>query len=176
MRYTLWKQRSCFPAFGGMGASFVGDYCKAPATGPGCGAKGQGAKEPFPFSPVPSRDPHTRISTPLLRKNFFKSWISTCFVWKMEAARPASTPGWVNSSAKCSIFPAPPLAMMGTLTRSGRLAEAGVAIEPAICEKTLCKNLAKRFFFFNRKEWPGFAQVQICRCFSLRKNAVIDVR
>ena len=36
---------------------------------------------------------HTRISTPFSRKYRFKSLISTCFVWKIDAARPASTAG-----------------------------------------------------------------------------------
>ena len=39
------------------------------------------------------------------------------FWWKMPAARPASMPLWPNSSKKSSFLPAPPLAMMGTLTR-----------------------------------------------------------
>ena len=39
------------------------------------------------------RGDHTRISTPFSRKYRFKSLISTCFVWKIDAARPASTAG-----------------------------------------------------------------------------------
>ncbi len=36
---------------------------------------------------------YTRISTPFSRKYRFKSLISTCLVWKIDAARPASTAG-----------------------------------------------------------------------------------
>ena len=39
------------------------------------------------------RGNHTRISTPFARKYRFKLLISTCFVWKIDAASPASTAG-----------------------------------------------------------------------------------
>src|SRR2546423_1381884 len=36
--------------------------------------------------------------------------------WKIEAARTASAPPLVTASARCSSWPAPPLAMTGTRT------------------------------------------------------------
>src|SRR5690606_30898734 len=44
----------------------------------------------------------------------FKSGIITSLLWKMPAANAASAFPSVNTSAKCAMLPAPPLAMTGT--------------------------------------------------------------
>ena len=50
-------------------------------------------REPLAEGAKRSTGDHTRISTPVSRNYRFKSLISTCFVWKIDAARPASTAG-----------------------------------------------------------------------------------